>query len=143
MCGIAGFTGALDGAMLRGMTETLRHRGPDSAGYWEAPGVSLGMRRLAIIDIDSGQQPVFNEDRSIAAIFNGEIYNYVELRNELQGAGHKFRSHHSDSETIVHLYEDHGLDFLHRLIGMFAIALYSPEIVWGSSHCTLRGSAAK
>ena len=106
------------------MTEGLHHRGPDTAGYWEGPDVSLGMRRLAIIDVATGQQPVFNEDGTIAVVFNGEIYNYIELREALQRAGHRFSTDHSDTEVLVHLYEDHGLAFLHELNGMFAIALW-------------------
>src|SRR6266581_1987358 len=124
MCGIAGFTGAADTASLRWMTECLGHRGPDSAGYWEGPGVSLGMRRLAIIDVETGEQPVFNEDDTIAVVFNGEIYNHVELRRQLIDAGHRFRTDHSDTEVIVHLYEEHGVGFLDHLNGMFAIALW-------------------
>jgi asparagine synthase (glutamine-hydrolysing) len=106
------------------MTECLRHRGPDAVGYWEGPHVSLGMRRLAIIDVATGQQPVFNEDRTVAVVFNGEIYNYVELREALERAGHRFSTDHSDTEVLVHLYEDYGVDFLHELNGMFAIALW-------------------
>ena len=106
------------------MTEGLHHRGPDAAGYWEGADVSLGMRRLAIIDVETGQQPVFNEDGTIAVVFNGEIYNYIELREALQRAGHRFSTDHSDTEVLVHLYEDHGLAFLHQLNGMFAIALW-------------------
>jgi asparagine synthase (glutamine-hydrolysing) len=124
MCGIAGFTGPHNRTALELMTEGLRHRGPDSAGYWEGPDVSLGMRRLAIIDVETGQQPVFNEDGTIAVVFNGEIYNYIELREALQRAGHRFSTDHSDTEVLVHLYEDHGLAFLHQLNGMFAIALW-------------------
>ncbi len=124
MCGICGFTGPANGAALRRMTQAVVHRGPDDAGYWESPGISLGMRRLAIIDPQSGQQPVFNEDGSIAVIFNGEIYNHPELRARLETEGHRFSSHHSDTETLVHLYEAHGDDFLHHLNGMFAIALW-------------------
>jgi len=124
MCGIAGFTGANDRAALMAMTETLRHRGPDGCGYWEAPGISLGVRRLAIIDLETGQQPVLNEDGTIAVVFNGEIYNHVELRAELARRGHRFCTDHCDTEVIVHLYEDFGLDFLHELNGMFAIALW-------------------
>ena len=124
MCGIVGFTGPPDQALLYRMTGTLEHRGPDSAGFWEGDGASLGMRRLAIIDVATGEQPVFNEDRSIAVVFNGEIYNYVELRAELLSAGHQFSTDHSDTEVIVHLYEEYGLDFLHYLNGMFAIALW-------------------
>ena len=124
MCGIAGFTGPNHRAALERMTESLRHRGPDSAGFWEAPGVSLGARRLAIIDVATGEQPVFNEDRTVAVVFNGEIYNHVELRRQLEHAGHRFSTDHSDTEVIVHLYEDCGLDFLAELNGMFAIALW-------------------
>jgi asparagine synthase (glutamine-hydrolysing) len=124
MCGITGFTGSNNRAALHSMTECLRHRGPDSAGFWEGPGVSFGMRRLAIIDVDTGQQPVFNEDGTVAVVFNGEIYNHKELREALQRAGHRFSTDHSDTEVIVHLYEDRGLDFLDDLNGMFAIALW-------------------
>jgi asparagine synthase (glutamine-hydrolysing) len=124
MCGIAGFTGPHNRTALELMTECLRHRGPDAAGYWEGPDISLGMRRLAIIDVATGQQPVFNEDGTVAVVFNGEIYNYVELREALQRAGHRFSTDHSDTEVLVHLYEDRGLDFLHELNGMFAIALW-------------------
>jgi asparagine synthase (glutamine-hydrolysing) len=124
MCGIAGFSGPGNRNVLELMTESLRHRGPDSAGYWEGNGISLGMRRLAIIDLATGEQPVFNEDRSIALIFNGEVYNYVELRADLLRAGHRFSTDHSDTEVIVHLYEEHGLNFLNYLNGMFAIALW-------------------
>lgn len=124
MCGIAGFTGASNSRLLRTMTATLTHRGPDSAGFWEGSGVSLGMRRLAIVDVATGEQPIFNEDRTIAVVFNGEIYNHQELRRELIAAGHRFTTDHADTEVLVHLYEEHGLDFLHRLNGMFAIALW-------------------
>lgn len=124
MCGICGFSGPPDGVALRRMANAIVHRGPDDAGYWESQSVSLGMRRLAIVDIDSGQQPVFNEDGSVSVVFNGEIYNHLELRSELEAAGHRFRTHHSDTETLVHLYEEYGDDFLHRLNGMFAIALW-------------------
>lgn len=124
MCGICGFTGSPNKEILVKMTHTMFHRGPDEAGYWESNLISLGMRRLAIIDVETGQQPVFNEDGSISVIFNGEIYNYPELRKELQENGHQFRSHHSDTEVIVHLYEEYGIDFLHKLNGMFAIALW-------------------
>src|SRR5436309_11303938 len=124
MCGITGFMGPRDRRVLEAMTESLWHRGPDSVGYWEDPRVSLGVRRLAIIDVRTGEQPVFNEDGAVAVIFNGEIYNHVELRERLQRSGHRFSTDHSDTEVIVHLYEDRGLDFLHELNGMFAIALW-------------------
>ncbi len=124
MCGICGFLGAGEPDDLQAMISTMVHRGPDDAGAWIGPGVALGMRRLAIIDIETGKQPIFNEDDTIGVVFNGEIYNFVELRDELQAAGHRFRTDHSDTEVIVHLYEEHGEDFLHRLNGMFAIALW-------------------
>jgi asparagine synthase (glutamine-hydrolysing) len=124
MCGIAGFTGPHNRTALELMTECLRHRGPDASGYWEGPDISLGMRRLAIIDVATGRQPVFNEDGTIAVVFNGEIYNHIELREALQRAGHRFSTDHSATEVLVHLYEDRGLDFLHELNGMFAIALW-------------------
>jgi asparagine synthase (glutamine-hydrolysing) len=124
MCGIAGFSGAPDRAVLERMVASLRHRGPDDVGFWESPACSLGMRRLAIIDVTTGRQPVFNETGDIVTVFNGEIYNHVELRQELARQGHRFRSDHSDTEVIVHLYEEHGPAFLDRLNGMFAIALW-------------------
>lgn len=124
MCGIAGFTGAPDRTVLARMTEALRHRGPDSCGHWVDSDVSLGARRLAVVDLETGQQPVFNEDRTVSLVFNGEIYNHPELRSQLLLAGHVFRTDHSDSEVIAHLYEEFGLDFPHHLNGMFAIALW-------------------
>jgi asparagine synthase (glutamine-hydrolysing) len=124
MCGICGFTGASDHDALTRMTNAITHRGPDDAGYWNAPEISLGMRRLAIVDLETGQQPVFNENGSIGVVFNGEIYNHTELRAELEAAGHTFQTHHSDTEVLVHLYEEYGDDFLHHLNGMFAIALW-------------------
>src|SRR5581483_11246203 len=108
MCGVAG-TLAVDGAIAPGLIErmcaTLGHRGPDSEGYFEQDGVALGVARLAVIDPEAGAQPIFNEDESLLIVCNGEIYNYVELRRELEGRGHRFRTG-SDSEVIVHLYED-------------------------------------
>jgi asparagine synthase (glutamine-hydrolysing) len=124
MCGICGFSGPPDRGTIERMTLTMVHRGPDSQGLWEAPTISLGMRRLAIIDLESGQQPAANEDGGVQVVFNGEIYNHVELRAELEARGHRFRSDHSDTEVLVHLYEEHGPDYLHRLNGMFAIALW-------------------
>jgi asparagine synthase (glutamine-hydrolysing) len=113
----------VDGSLLRAMTAALAHRGPDDEQvYLEAP-VGLGIRRLAIIDLAGGRQPIGNEDTSVWLVFNGEIYNFRELRQELQAAGHRFRTR-SDTEVIVHLYEDRQLDFLSRLRGMFALALW-------------------
>ncbi len=128
MCGIAGFAGWQVGAddaarTVRTMCDAIVHRGPDDSGYFVAPEVALGMRRLSIIDVAGGQQPIGNEDGSIQVVFNGEIYNHHELRRDLVARGHRFRTR-SDTETIVHLYEEMGQDFVVRLRGMFAIALW-------------------
>ena len=124
MCGICGFTGGSDRSALERMTDSLRPRGPDGSGYHVDGSVSLGMRRLAILDLETGGQPAYNEDRTIGVVFNGEIYNHAELRRMLEAKGHRFRSDHSDTEVLVHLYEEYGADYLHRLNGMFAIALW-------------------
>lgn len=124
MCGICGFIGPGGCQRLAPMVDTLIHRGPDEDGLWANEGIALGMRRLSIIDIATGHQPMFNEDDSIAVVFNGEIYNYFELRKHLVAAGHRFRTDHSDTEVLVHLYEEYGDAFLERLNGMFAIALW-------------------
>lgn len=128
MCGIAGFVDPdlhLEAAeaLLRQMTNIIRHRGPDDDGHWLGDGAALGMRRLSIIDVAGGRQPIANEDGSVIAVFNGEIYNYQQLRRELETAGHHFTTN-SDTETIVHAYEDDGVDFVRRLRGMFAIAIW-------------------
>jgi asparagine synthase (glutamine-hydrolysing) len=128
MCGIAGFVNmglaSEDGdVLLRQMTEIIRHRGPDDDGRWLGDSAALGMRRLSIIDVAGGKQPIINEDGSVVAVYNGEIYNYRQLRQELEALGHQFATS-SDTETIVHAYEEDGLDFVRRLRGMFAIALW-------------------
>lgn len=126
MCGICGIAtrGATpDAAVLHRMTSTIVHRGPDGEGAWIAPGIALGMRRLAIIDLVTGQQPMGNETGDVQVVFNGEIYEHDVLRRELERAGHRFRTK-SDTEVIPHLYETHGLDFLSRMNGIFAIALW-------------------
>jgi len=127
MCGIAGFIdpslSANDAAApLQRMLDRLAHRGPDGAGSHLAPGLALGMRRLSIIDLEGGWQPIWNEDESIGVVFNGEIYNYLELRRELMAAGHQFRTQ-TDTEVLVHLYEQNGEAMFARLRGMFAFAL--------------------
>ena len=131
MCGIAGFADlqprarTLEGDQLRikAMCDVMRHRGPDDDGVFVEPGVGLGMRRLSIIDLSTGHQPIHNEDRTVWVVFNGEIYNYRELRETLEAAGHRFYTS-SDTETIVHGYEEWGEDVFARLRGMFGIALW-------------------
>jgi len=129
VCGIAGFATIAGGqpvpdvSVLHRMCDTLVHRGPDDDGTFHDRHVGLGMRRLAIIDPAGGKQPISNEDGSLITVFNGEIYNFRELRQELQAAGHRFRTR-TDTEVIVHGYEAWGDDFLTRLNGMFAIVLY-------------------
>src|SRR3954471_23222990 len=102
MCGIAGFAGpgAIETDVVRRMCDALAWRGPDGAGYHTAPGVALGMRRLAVIDVDGGDQPIYNEDGSVAVVFNGEVYNFATLRRQLERAGHRFRTR-TDTEVIV------------------------------------------
>jgi asparagine synthase (glutamine-hydrolysing) len=108
------------------MCQTIVHRGPDDEGIYARGPVGLGMRRLSIIDLAGGKQPIHNEDGSVWVVFNGEIYNFPELRGELQGRGHQFYTH-SDTEVIVHLYEEMGADCVKKLRGMFAIALYDEK----------------
>ncbi|MBV8955372.1 MAG: asparagine synthase (glutamine-hydrolyzing) [Solirubrobacterales bacterium] len=126
MCGIAGkidFSGPVDAELLHRMCAAMTHRGPDARGVWVDRGVGLGMQRLAIIDVAGGEQPIFNEDETIALVMNGEIYNFPDLRERLVRRGHRFSSH-VDTEVLVHLYEDHGEDLVHHLRGMFAFALW-------------------
>ncbi|HLZ39523.1 MAG TPA: asparagine synthase (glutamine-hydrolyzing) [Candidatus Sulfotelmatobacter sp.] len=127
MCGIAGIANTsregVDAQEIHAMCQTIVHRGPDDEGILVKDGVGLGMRRLSIIDLAGGHQPIFNEDRSVAIVFNGEIYNFQELRRELDAKGHRF-STNSDTEVIVHLYEEHGAECVKKLRGMFAFALY-------------------
>jgi asparagine synthase (glutamine-hydrolysing) len=126
MCGIAGFVGKGNRDDILAMTTALRHRGPDGEGIFvdETAPIFLGFRRLAIVDIAGGNQPMWNEDGTVGVVFNGEIYNHVELRRELVAAGHVFRSSHSDTEVLVHGYEQWGEDLPGRLNGMFAFAVY-------------------
>jgi asparagine synthase (glutamine-hydrolysing) len=127
MCGICGFAGDKNEGLLRAMAGSLEHRGPDEDGFFtDEERVSLGMRRLKVIDLATGSQPVFNEDRSVAVVFNGEIFNYKELRAELQAQGHRF-STNTDTEVLAHLYERHGDDFPKYLRGMFAFALWDAK----------------
>jgi len=126
MCGIAGkVTGGepVAAELIGRMCDAIRHRGPDGEGIHVEGPVALGMRRLAIIDLVTGDQPLVSEDGQVVAVFNGEIYNHLELRAELERRGHAFRGH-SDGEAIVHLYEEHGPECVTRLAGMFAFALW-------------------
>jgi asparagine synthase (glutamine-hydrolysing) len=131
MCGIAGMITAAcmtpdDIASVRTTNLRLTHRGPDGAGEFQDQHVLLAMRRLSIIDLKTGWQPLYNEDRSLALVCNGEIYNFVELRERLESLGHRFTTN-SDCETILHLYEEHGRDCVQHLRGMFAFALYDTK----------------
>src|SRR5437867_11177844 len=128
MCGIAGYINTdlsrpADPRILRSMTDALVHRGPDDEGFHVQGGVALGMRRLAIIDLETGQQPISNEDGSIWVVFNGEVYNYLELKDQLISRGHRFRTR-SDTEVLVHLYEERGDEFVTAINGMASLALW-------------------
>ena len=160
MCGITGgvwnsAAKAIDVDLLGRMTDMLRHRGPDDAGVYRsecrcadevgaAPGVALGFRRLSIIDLQYASQPLSNEDGTVWVVFNGEIYNFLQLRQRLEGAGHTFRTQ-GDGETIVHLYEDVGVECFEHLNGMFAIAIWDARggnwcwdvIAWGKSRWSI------
>lgn len=126
MCGFVGFTGDGDQGVLRSMTEAIAHRGPDDAQYYQDGEISLGFRRLSIIDLSGGRQPMENEDGSKVLVFNGEIYNYRDLRQELRGAGHVFKTE-ADSEVLLHGYEEFGPKILNRLRGMFAFVIWDKE----------------
>src|SRR5262245_12057226 len=129
MCGVAGIfyhgelSHVVDEKILQSMTRALSHRGPDDEGYYIGGCVGLGHRRLSIIDLAGGHQPLPNEDESIWVICNGEVYDFLPLRRELEKKGHRFRTQ-SDSEILVHLYEEEGELFVRRLRGMFAFALW-------------------
>lgn len=129
MCGIAGYktSAPVDAGVLRNMVDALLHRGPDSSGYYRSNDYSAGIRRLSINDVQGGNQPLYNEDKSVVLQYNGEIYNSPALREKLEQRGHVFRTH-SDGEVICHLYEEYGEDLFEQLDGMFAAALWSePE----------------
>src|SRR5579872_7544141 len=125
MCGICGTTDARDGQVLRLMNDLMVHRGPDDDGIFvaSAGGVGLGARRLSVIDVAGGHQPLANEDGTIWAVLNGEIYNFQALRERLTAVGHTFATH-SDTEVLVHLYEERGAELVHELDGMFAFAIW-------------------
>jgi asparagine synthase (glutamine-hydrolysing) len=142
MCGICGLLDLkleplADGERIDQMSARLEHRGPDSHGKFLLPHVALAIRRLSIIDLQTGDQPLSNETGDVTLVFNGEIYNYREIRQQLLQRGHKFKTH-SDGEVIVHLYEDRGPDCVCELNGMFALALWDnrhKRLLLKSSRC--------
>lgn len=123
MCGICGFAGFRDDKLLKEMTDTIAHRGLDDEGHFTSSGASLGFRRLSIIDLKSGNQPLSSEDKKVWSICNGEIYNFIEVKKELLSLGHIFKTD-TDTEILPHAYEEWGIDFVKRLNGMFAFALW-------------------
>ncbi len=129
MCGIAGFVGAGDRSTLRRMTDAIRHRGPDAEGLWqdESAGVFLGHRRLSIVDLSGGAQPMWTADRALGVVFNGEIYNHAELRTELKARRCVFLTDHSDTEVLLHAYREWGDGFVERLNGMWAFVIFDRE----------------
>lgn len=132
MCGLVGILPINnehkpDPSTLKRMVEAIAHRGPDGEGFLVEPGIGLGHARLSIIDIEGGKQPIHNEDQTVWVVFNGEIFNYIELREDLAKRGHKFYTS-TDTEVLVHLYEEYGLEFVHHLNGQFAIALWDRKI---------------
>ena len=141
ICGIARRNGAAERAELEAMAATLEHRGPDSDGFLVDGEVGLGARRLSIIDLEGGDQPIANEDGTVHVVQNGEIYNHEELRVELERAGHRFRTR-CDTEVLVHAYEEWGDTFARRLRGMFAIAILdAPRSAARASRATRSGSS--
>ncbi len=131
MCGICGIVykdknRVVDRGLLVKMTDTLTHRGPDDSGYYLHGNVGLGHRRLSIVDLSRGHQPIANEDDTLWISYNGEIYNHQDLRRDLVAKGHRYRTN-SDTESIIHCIEQYGAAGLHRLRGMFAFALYNEK----------------
>ena len=125
MCGFVGFTNNIQNAdvVLEHMKDAIKHRGPDSEGSYIDDRIALGFRRLSIIDLSMGAQPLYNEDKSIVLVFNGEIYNYQPLREQLLKCGHTFATN-TDSEVLIHGYEQWGKELLNRLRGMFAFIIW-------------------
>src|SRR5438132_5716727 len=128
MCGIAGIFNYKDAAPvdppdLKHMADTIVHRGPDDEGFYITPRLGLAHRRLSIIDLKTGHQPMFNEDGSVVIVFNGEIYKHEELRRDLEAKGHSFKTR-SDTEAIIHAFEEYGDNFERQLTGMFGFALW-------------------
>jgi asparagine synthase (glutamine-hydrolysing) len=131
MCGIAGIVDFSSTenktVLLEKMIQIIRHRGPDAKGFYENGPVGLGHARLSIIDLNTGDQPVYNEDRSVCVVFNGEIFNYPDIRSELVEKGHVFYTS-SDTEVLVHLYEEYGTGMFGKLNGQFAFALWDEKL---------------
>ncbi|NJO38473.1 MAG: hypothetical protein HC871_13785 [Rhizobiales bacterium] len=138
MCGIAGQVGTqlLDEAAMRAVTEKLAHRGPDGHDHVRREHAWLGHRRLSIIDLEGGRQPIVNEDETVWIVCNGEIYNYRDLRPDLIAKGHKFRTD-SDCEVVLHLYEEEGEACLQKLRGMFAFAIWDERRQNSSARATI------
>ena len=124
MCGFVGFTNHIDNSnvVLGEMLDKIKHRGPDAEGTYIDEDIALGHRRLSIIDLAAGKQPMYNEDGTVVCVFNGEIYNFMELRTELQAKGHIFQTH-CDTEVIIHGYEEYGTALAAKLRGMFAFVV--------------------
>ena len=135
MCGFCGFTGNIDNReqVIENMMNKIIHRGPDSSGIHSDEKVTFGFRRLSIIGLEGGSQPIYNEDKSVVVVFNGEIYNYQTLKNDLKAKGHEFYTH-TDTEVLVHLYEEKGTDMLNELRGMFAFTIYdyNNDVLFGA-----------
>ena len=128
MCGIAGLlnltgTSPVPAGVLRNMAQAIVHRGPDEDGFFEGQGLAFASRRLSIVGLFDGRQPITNEDGQVTVVFNGELFDYPEVRADLQAKGHKFRTH-CDTELLPHLWEDHGEQMLEKLRGQFAVALF-------------------
>ena len=126
MCGIAGFFGFEDNTLIKNMLDKIAYRGPDDNGVYSDKNICLGNRRLSIIDVVGGKQPIHNEDETIWTVYNGEIYNYLELKDNLEEKGHKFYTN-SDTEVLVHGYEQWGEEFVKKLRGIFAFAIYDKK----------------
>ena len=128
MCGYVGFTNTIDTSnkVLTEMMDLIRHRGPDSDGSYIDENIALGFRRLSIIDLSNGDQPIYNEDNTKVLLFNGEIYNFQEIREKLISAGHIFKTK-SDSEVLLHGYEEYGKSLLNMLRGMFSFVIWDKE----------------
>ena len=126
MCGICGFVGNGNLKDLKKMTDVIIHRGPDEEGLWcdKKKGIYLGHRRLSIIDLSTGSQPMWTKDKKISIVYNGEIYNHIELRNELESLGHIFLNDHSDTEVLINGYREWGFDLPNYLNGMWAFVIY-------------------